>query len=232
MAFAGDLLAWLTDPAHWSGPSGIPARLLEHVYYSVVATLIAAAIALPIGLWVGHTGRGGALAVNLTNVGRAIPSLGIIMLVYLAAGLGVVPVLVALAALALPPIVTNSYVGVRTVPPAVTDSATGLGLTGWQTLRDVEIPVAMPLIMAGIRTSAVQVVATATIAAFIGSGGLGRFIIDGLASQVLSEVVAGALLVAALALVTEYGLAAVQKAVVPEGLRERNRQAAVAAKTR
>jgi osmoprotectant transport system permease protein len=225
-----DLIAWLTDPAQWSGPSGIPNRTVQHLWYSLLATAIAAAIALPIGVGVGHAGRGGLLAINLSNLGRAIPSLGIIILVFTLVGFGVIPVLVALTALAIPPIVTNSYVGMRSVDPDVREAAQGMGMTGWQVLWRVELPVAMPLIMAGIRTSTVQVVATATLAAYVGLGGLGRYLIDGLSQQVLAQVLGGAVLVALLSLATELVLGRVQALVVSKGLAERSAEAAVGAK--
>jgi osmoprotectant transport system permease protein len=225
-----EVFTWLTDPAQWSGPDGIPVRTLQHLWYSLLATAIAAAIALPIGVFIGHTGRGALLAVNLTNLGRAIPSLGIIILMFTLVGFGIVPVLVALTALAVPPIVTNSYIGVRSVDRDVREAAEGMGMRGRQVLWQVELPVAMPLIMAGIRTSAVQVVATATLAAFVGLGGLGRYLIDGLAQRDLAEVVGGAILVAVLSLLTELVLGRVQTMVVSKGLAERGADAAVRAK--
>jgi osmoprotectant transport system permease protein len=224
------VLAWLTDPAQWSGPDGIPERTLQHLWYSLLATGIAAAIALPIGVFIGHTGRGALFAVNLTNLGRAIPSLGIIILMFTLVGFGIVPVLVALVALAVPPIVTNSYIGVRSVDRDVRDAAEGMGMRGRQVLWQVELPVAMPLIMAGIRTSAVQVVATATLAAFVGLGGLGRYLIDGLSQRDLPQVVGGAILVAVLSLLTELALGRVQSMVVSRGLAGRGADAAVRAK--
>jgi osmoprotectant transport system permease protein len=225
-----EVIAWLTDPAQWSGPEGIPVRTLQHLGYSLLATAIAAAIALPIGVLIGHTGRGAVFAVNLTNLGRAIPTLGIIILVFILAGFGIVPVLVALTALAVPPIVTNSYVGVRSVDPEVREAAEGMGMRGRQVLWKVELPVAMPLIMAGIRTSAVQVVATATLAAYVGLGGLGRYLIDGFSQRDLPEVVGGAILVAVLALLIELALGRLQTLVVSRGLAERGADAAVRAK--
>jgi osmoprotectant transport system permease protein len=225
-----EVIAWLTDPAQWSGPEGIPVRTLQHLWYSLLATAIAAAIALPIGVLIGHTGRGAVFVVNLTNLGRAIPSLGIIILMFTLVGFGIVPVLVALVALAVPPVVTNSYVGVRSVDPEVREAAEGMGMRGRQVLWKVELPVAMPLIMAGIRTSTVQVVATATLAAFVGLGGLGRYLIDGLSQRDLPQVVGGAILVAVLSLLTELALGRVQALVVSRGLAERGADAAVRAK--
>lgn len=225
MGVLTSLFDWFADPANWQGSDGVPARVFEHVWYSAAATALAVVIALPIGLAVGHTGRGGALAINLSNIGRAVPSFGIIILAFFVAGFGFTPALVALTALAIPPIVTNSYVGVRAVDPEVRDSAEGMGLTGWQVLVGVEVPIALPLIMAGIRTAAVQVVATATLAAVVGIGGLGRYIFDGLQTQDLPEVLAGAILVAVLALLTELVLSGLQAALVPSGLRQRDRDA-------
>jgi osmoprotectant transport system permease protein len=225
-----EVFTWLTDPAQWSGPDGIPVRTLQHLWYSLLATAIAAAIALPIGVFIGHTGRGALLAVNLTNLGRAIPSLGIIILMFTLVGFGIVPVLVALTALAVPPIVTNSYIGVRSVDRDVREAAEGMGMRGRQVLWQVELPVAMPLIMAGIRTSAVQVVATATLAAFVGLGGLGRYLIDGLSQRDLAQVVGGAILVAVLSLLTELVLGRVQALAVSPGVVGRGADAAVRAK--
>jgi osmoprotectant transport system permease protein len=232
MSILVDLLRWLTSPAQWTAPGNvhIPERVAQHLAYSVVATLVAAAIALPIGIGIGHLNRGGVFAIQLSNLGRAIPSLGIILLVFAAVGLSVIPVLVALTALAIPPIVTNSYVGMRSVDPEVREAAEGMGMTGWQVLWRVELPVALPLVMAGVRTSAVQVVATATLAAYVGLGGLGRYLIDGLSQQDLSQVLSGAVLVALLSLLTELALGRLQALVVSKGLAERNAEAAVRAK--
>jgi osmoprotectant transport system permease protein len=229
MNVVADVIAWLTDPAQWSGPDGIPVRTLQHIYYSLLATAVAAAVALPIGVLVGHTGRGALFAVNLTNLGRSIPSLGIIILMFTLVGFGIVPVLVTLIALAIPPIVTNSYIGVRSVDRDVREAAEGMGMRGRQVLWQVELPVAMPLIMAGIRTSTVQVVATATLAAFVGLGGLGRYLIDGLPQRDLPQVVGGAILVAVLSLATELALGRVQALVVSDGLAERGADAAARA---
>jgi len=228
--FLGQLAAWFTDPMHWQGSDGIPTRVFEHVWYSLFAALAAVAIGLPIGLLVGHTNKGGEIAVNISNFGRAIPSFGILVLAFALAGFGYIPIFVAMTALGLPPIVTNSYVGVRSVDPEVRESAEGMGMTGWQVLTRVEIPVAMPLVMAGIRTSVVQVVATTTLAASIAAGGLGRYIFDGFTQLNDAEVVAGAMLVAALALLTEFGLSRLQLAVVPRGLRHHAASAALDAK--
>jgi len=214
-----DLFAWFTDPQNWLGDRSIPVRSLEHIYYVLVSMAIALAIALPLGIGLGHTGRGGLLAINVSNIGRAVPELGIVILVFLLAGYGDLPVIVALVALAVPPMVTNSFVGMRSVDPDIRQAARGMGMTGWQVLWRVELPIALPLVMAGIRTSAVQVMSTATLAAYVGLGGLGRYLIDGLAQKQLTQVVGGAIVVALLALAIEAILARLQRAIVSEGLR-------------
>ncbi len=192
---------------------------------SAAAVVAAILIGLPVGIWLGHRGRGGAVAINLANVGRAVPSLAILALTQQAIGLqgwpgfGARPAFVALVALAVPPLVTNAYVGMRGVDRDVVEAARGMGMTGTELLWRVEVPIALPLVLAGLRTAAVQVVATATLAAVTAWGGLGRFIVDGFGQQDNAQIVAGALLVALLALVTELSLARLQRRVVSEGLR-------------
>ncbi len=222
MTFLGDVIEWFTTAEHWRGTVGIPHRLYEHVVMSLAATLTAALVALTVGIALGHLNRGGWLAINVSNVGRAIPSFAILVLAVQVFGIGAKPAFLALVALAIPPMVTNSFMGVREVDADVRESARGMGMTGAQVLRRVELPMASPLIMAGIRTSAVQVVATATLAALVAWGGLGRYIIDGLNQRDYVQVFAGAVLVAALSVVTELVLAAIQRLVVPAGLRERD----------
>ena len=217
------VLGWLVGQDFYGVP-GVPVLVLQHVLYALLPTLAALAIALPIGLWVGHTGRGGTLAIQVSNAGRAIPSLGIIVLAFIAFGYGLLPVYLTLVLMAIPPILTNTYVGVRQVDPDVRDSAQGLGLTGLQVLRRVEIPMALPVIMAGVRTSAVQVVATATLGAYVGLGGLGRPIFNGLAQNVQrspiarAQVVVAVVCVALLAIATEVGLGRLEKLIVPDAL--------------
>lgn len=230
MSILTDLVAWFLDPANWQGSAGILARILEHVLYSVIAIIVSIAVALPIGIFIGHTGRGGAVVINVLNSARAVPTFGIILLTVLVAGIGLLPVVVALVALASPPIVTNTYAGIRSVDPKIREAAEGMGMVGWQVIRRVEIPVALPIIMAGIRTSAVQIVATATFAAIVGLGGLGRYIIDGLAQQDLTQVLAGAILVAALSLLTEFSLSRLQSTIVSDGLQVQNKEAATGKK--
>jgi osmoprotectant transport system permease protein len=213
---------WVTDPAQWQGPDGIPTRLGEQIHLSVESVVIGALIALPVGIVLGHYGRFGNLAINISNVGRAIPSFAILVIAFQIFGLGDVPIVIALTALAVPPMVTNSYVALREVDPDVKDAARGMGYRELPQLLRVELPLAVPLIMAGVRTSAVQVVATATLAALIAGGGLGRYIVDGLARDDYPRLLAGALLVAALALATELLLAGLQRLLVPRGVRLRN----------
>ncbi len=215
----GDLWRWLVDPANWQGSDGIPTRLGEQVHVSVESVVIGAAIALPVGIVLGHYGRFGNLAINVSNVGRAVPSFGIIVMAFLAFGLGDGPIVLALTALAIPPMVTNSYVALREVDPDIKEAARGMGYRELAQVLRVELPLAVPLIMAGVRTSAVQVVATATLAAVVAGGGFGRYIVDGLARSDYPRLVAGALLVAALALATELLLAGLQRLLVPRGIR-------------
>ncbi|MGH9245537.1 MAG: ABC transporter permease [Acidimicrobiales bacterium] len=225
MDFLNDVLVWLNDPGNWRGSRGIIARLLEHLQYSATALVVACLLALPVATWLGHKRRFGAVAVNVANAGRAIPSVAFIFLAAIIFGISQIPVagpiasFIALSALAIPPLVTNAYVAVAEVGDDVRDAAKGMGLSEWQVLSRVELPLAMPLIMAGVRTAAVQVVATASIVAVVGAGGLGRFIIDGYAVQDDVRVFAGALLVALLSLATEIVFAVLQRALTPKGLR-------------
>ena len=219
MSILADVIRWFTSPAHWSGPDGIPTRLFEHVQLSAESVLIGAAIALPIGIVLGHYGRFGAAAINISNVGRAIPSFALLVLSFQVFGLGDAPIVISLTALAIPPMVTNSYVAMREVDPDVKEAARGMGYRELAQVLRVELPLAVPLVMAGIRTSAVQVVATATLAALFAGGGFGRYIIDGLAQFDYTKLMAGAILVAALALATEFSLAGVERLLVPRGIR-------------
>jgi len=219
VSILGSVWAWLTDGSHWQGADGIPTRLTEHVQLSAEALAIGAAIALPLGIALGHYGRFGTLAINISNIGRAVPSFGILVIAFQAFGLGDLPIIIALTALAIPPMVTNSYVALREVDPDIKDAARGMGYRDLAQLVSVELPLAVPLIMAGIRTSAVQVVATATLAALIAGGGFGRYIIDGFATLDYPRVISGALLVALLALATELVLSACERLLVPKGIR-------------
>jgi osmoprotectant transport system permease protein len=207
-------LDWFGRAEVWSGPAGIPVRLAEHLWYSGLALAVAAAIALPLGLLVGHTGRGGVAVGALANVWRALPTLGLVILVFRLAPLSIWPVLLALIVVAVPPILLNADAGIRAVDPDVRAAARGMGLTEWQTLWQVEVPLALPLVLAGLRSAAGQVIATATVAAFVGLGGLGRYIIDGYAARDIAEVTGGAIVVALLALVVDGLFALAQRAAV------------------
>jgi osmoprotectant transport system permease protein len=215
----GAVWQWFANPAHWQGPDGIPTRLGEHLQLSAESVLLGAVIALPVGIALGHYGRFGNLAINISNVGRAVPSFGILVIAFQVFGLGDLPIILALTALAIPPMVTNSYVALREVDPDVRDAARGMGYRELAQLYRVELPLAVPLIMAGVRTSAVQVVATATLAALIAGGGFGRYIVDGFAQLNYPMTIAGAVLVALLALATELSLSGVQRLLVPRGIR-------------
>lgn len=219
MGFLYGVLQWFSDPARWSGPDGIPRRLVEHVQISAESVVIGALIALPIGIVLGHYGRFGDLAINISNVGRALPSFGILVIAFQVFGLGDFPIVLSLTALAIPPMLTNSYVALHEVDPDVKDAARGMGYRELRQVLRVELPLAVPLLMAGVRTSAVQVVATATLAALISGGGFGRYIIDGLAQQDFTKLFAGALLVGVLAMATELSLSLLERALMPRGIR-------------
>jgi osmoprotectant transport system permease protein len=220
-----EVLAWFTAPEQWSGDNAIPLRLWEHVSLSAVAMAAGVGIALPVGLFIGHTGRGARSVIAVANIGRAVPSLGWLGLVYPISvallareGLGFWPTFVALVALALPPIVTNTYAGIREVDADLREAGRGMGMRELELLRRVELPLALPAILAGIRGSAVTVVATATLSAVVGGGTLGAYVVQGLFINDMPRVVGGAIMVAALALATELGLGAAQRAATPRGL--------------
>jgi len=220
LSFAWD---WLKQPQQWHGPDGIPIRILEQLGYTALSLVIAALIAIPVGILIGHTGRGALFAVNLANAGRAIPTLGLLVLLAVTLGFSPLAWLVPLVLLAIPPILVNAYEGVAGVDPGLKDAARGMGMTHWQQIRKVEVPVAMPLIVLGLRTGAIFVVATATIAAYIGLGGLGRYIIDGLATENYGEVAGGAALVVVLALAVQAFFTGVRRLAVPAGVRQQGR---------
>lgn len=196
---------WLTDPAHWSGDDGVRHRLAQHLVLTAVCLVISCLIALPVALVLGHLGKGGALAVNLSNIGRAVPTFAVLVLLLLTplGGYGEGPTVVALVLFAVPPLLTNAYVGMREVDRSVVRAARGMGMTGRQMLFQVELPLALPMVMNGVRIAAVQLVATATIAALAGGGGLGRIITAGFNLASTPQVVAGAVLVAVFALIVE-----------------------------
>lgn len=221
----GGIVGWLSDPANWSGSDGVPQRVYEHLQISVAALIVAAIIAVPLGLYVGHTGRGRFVVVNIAGAARAIPSLGLLFLAALWLGPQLrgdsayfVPSLLALVVLAVPPILSGAYAGVESVDPAARDAARGMGMRGREVLLKVELPCALPLLFSGLRSAMLQIIATATIAATVSLGGLGRFLIDGLAVRDYPQMASGAVLVAVLALLVDLLLAAAQRSVVSRGL--------------
>jgi len=219
MNFANQVLQWFLNGAHWQGDGGIPHRTFEHLAMSGASVLTAALIALPVGIAIGHFGRGGILAINISNIGRAVPSFAVLVIAVELFGIGALPAFIALVALAIPPMVTNSYIGMREVDADVREAARGMGMRDRAVLWRVELPIALPLIMAGIRTSAVNVVATATLAALVAWGGLGRFIVDGFGLQDYPMMFAGAIMVAILSLIVEFSLAGAERLATPAGLR-------------
>jgi osmoprotectant transport system permease protein len=217
MGVLADAWTWLTTGANWSGENGVWHRLGEHAYVSGVALAVACAIALPLALYLGHIGKGGALAINISNIGRAVPVFAVLAL-FMVSPLrneGYVPTIIALVLFAVPPLLTNAYVGMRQVDAAVVEAARGMGMSGRQLFVRVELPLAYPLIMTGLRAASVQVVATATIAALVGQGGLGRIITAGFNTYNTPQVVAGALIVALLALLVEGVLVGLDRLIDP-----------------
>jgi osmoprotectant transport system permease protein len=237
MGFLSDLGRWFVE--NWSVleteagtmVKGWVPRLWEHVQISAVSMVAAVAVALPLGAWFGHTRRGGVAVPAIVNVGRALPSFGIVALAlpitiriadavpFISSGLGFFPTFVALFALALPPIFTNTYAGVAGIDPEIIEAARGMGITERRLLREIELPLALPVVLTGIRLSAVAVVATVPLGALVAFGGLGRFIIDGFAVQDDVQIVAGALLIALLSTATEIGFSLLERRIVPAPLR-------------
>jgi osmoprotectant transport system permease protein len=224
MSFFNFAWQWLTVSSHWSGSNGVPARLIEQVEYTALAMVIAAAIALPVGILIGHTGRGGVVMISLANIWRSLPTLGLLVLAFILSGGASWAWLIPLVALAIPPIMVTTYEGVLGVDADLKDAAAGMGMTSRQALFKVEVPVALPLILLGLRTASIQVVATATIAAYISLGGFGRYIIDGLATNNYGLVAGGAACVVVLALVVQFAFAGVARLTVSAGLRQQTRQ--------
>jgi osmoprotectant transport system permease protein len=222
-------IVWLTDPAHWVGPNGIPVRLAEHIAISAVSLAIALAIALPIGLWIGHTGRHTTIAVNSANLWRALPSLAVIAIVLPItaridpeAGFKIYPTIVAMVVLAVPPILVNTYSGLAGVERDILEAGRGQGMSERQILRRVELPLSVPVIATGVRSATIQVIATATLGAIFGFGGLGRYLVDGMAqiSQGgVGQIFGGVILVAGLVIVAELVIALFQRVLTPRGLR-------------
>jgi osmoprotectant transport system permease protein len=217
--------AWLTNPAQWAGQGGIPNRLTEHILISSISLAVALLLALPAGLAIGHTGRGAGLAAGIANLGRALPSLAVIALaipftVVIDPVLGgaILPTLVAMVVLAVPPILVNAYTGIAEVDRDLVEAGRGMGMREREILAGIELPIALPVVLGGVRSAAVQIVATATLGAIFGSGGLGRFLVDGIAQNDDGQVFGGVLLVAGLALATELAVEILQRLVRSPGL--------------
>lgn len=213
-------MIWLNDPVNWSGPNGVPALTGEHLAMSGAAVALAAALTLPLGVWLGHHGRGAAATVVVVNTSRALPTLALLF-VFAATGIGFgnLPTVLAAAVFAVPPILANAVAGIAGVDPATRDAARGMGMSGPRRLLQVELPLAVPLISAGLRTATVQVIATIPLAALVGGGGLGTIVVTGFATRRFGEVVAGGLLVVLVSLAAEALLALVQRWATPRGLR-------------
>ena len=225
MELIGTTIAWLTDPANWQGPDGIPTRVLAHILVSGTALLFALLIGLPIGLIVGHTRKGAAVAINVANIGRALPTLAVITLVLPVTvlidnqlGFKVYPTLIALVILGLPPIIVNTYTGISSVDPDLIEAARGMGLTERRVLTRVEIPVSIPVISGGVRAAATQIVATATLGAIFGGVGLGRFLVEGIAQNDNGMIFGGVTLVALLCVATEGLFTWIQRRLTSPGL--------------
>ncbi|MEN3611235.1 ABC transporter permease [Plantactinospora sp. ZYX-F-223] len=220
-------VVWLNDPLNWTNPGGVLDRLVEHLGISAAAVALGCLVAWPLGLWLGHTGRGGGIVVLVSNVTLAIPTIALLTILPLTLGFGKRPVIIALAVFAVPPLLANAYTGIRQVDPEVRDAARGMGLSGGQLLRRVELPLAVPYLAAGFRTAAVQVVATAALASFVNGGGLGQIISAGFGLGISvggGQILAGGLLVALLALLVELVFALVERLVTPRPLRRARRR--------
>ncbi|MGH3674980.1 MAG: ABC transporter permease [Mycobacterium sp.] len=215
MNFLEQALAYIFTAANWGGPAGLAARIAEHLQYTVVAVLFSLLIAVPIGMLIGHTGRGTFLVVTLVNGLRALPTLGVLLLGVLLWGLGLIPPTVALMLLGIPPLLAGTYAGIANVDRSVVDAARSMGMTELRVLLRVEVPNAMPLIVGGLRTATLQIVATATVAAYASLGGLGRYLIDGIKVRQFHIALVGALMVTALALILDAALALAVFASVP-----------------
>ncbi len=229
-----EVIAWFSDPANWQGPTGVPIRLWEHIWISAFSVAAATLVGLPIGLWTGHTGRGANLAINLANIGRAIPSYAILVMVLPISlalaptlgyspnlGLSFIPTFTAMVLLAIPPILVNAHAGLQAVDRDLIEASRAMGMKESQILRRIEMPLALGVIVGGFRTAVLNVIATATIGAIVSFGGLGRFIIDGRLRGIagIPELIAGAILVTILAVAVDVILGVVQKRITPRGVR-------------
>jgi osmoprotectant transport system permease protein len=211
MSVFSEAWTWFTTSANWHGEDGIPHRFAQHLGYTGLTVVIAVVIAVPLGLWIGHTGRFRGVVVGVTGGMRALPTLGLLTLVVLWRGIGLTPPITALVVLAIPPLLAGAYAGVESVDRRTVDAARGMGMTEWQVLTRVEVPLGMPLLLGGLRSAVLQVVATATVAAYIGLGGLGRYVIDGVAIRDYPQILGGSLIVVVLALALDGAFALLQR---------------------
>lgn len=207
MSYFSEAFAWIADNLY--GPEGVWARLLEHLWYTVAAVVLAGLVAVPLGWLVGHTRRGRGFVVVTSGAARALPTLGVLTLAGLALGIGLLAPLVALVVLAFPSILAGAYSGIEAITPATLDAARAMGNSPWQVLSRVEIPLGFPLLLGGLRSAVLQVVATATLAAYTGAGGLGRFLFLGLKTQDYPQMLGAAILVVLLAIVLDLAFEAV-----------------------
>ena len=212
-------IAWILDPVNWTGPGSIPIRIAQHLAISAVVLVIAAVIALPLGGVVGHTGRGKNLAVSVSGGLRALPTLGALTLFGLWLGIGLAAPIIALVILAIPPLLAGAYAGFESVDRRTIDAARAMGMREGQIVGKVELPLGMPIVVGGIRSATLQIIATATLAAYIADEGLGRFIFEGLKTRNYAEMLGGSILVIILALVVDGCFAITQRLVVPAGVR-------------
>lgn len=226
-----DIFGWLTDPANWTGSGSIPFQVMMHLIYSLISLAVAALIAIPLGIYVGHTGNGESLIMGTVNAVRALPTLGLLILLVLviapvfSSNLAfVIPSLIVLVLLAVPPILSGVASGIRAIDRSVIDAARGMGYSTWQIIFKIEIPCALPLALSGVRGATLQIVSTATVAAYVSLDGLGRFIIDGRAANNYSEMAGGSLVLAILAIALELGFAALTIALVSPGLTRKQKQ--------
>lgn len=219
MNFVVDAVAWVFDPVNWVGPAGIPTRLVQHLAVSALVLLLSGAIALPLGVYIGHTGRGKQLAIMVSGGLRALPTLGVLTLFGLWLGIGLQAPVLALVILAIPPLLAGAYAGFESVDRRTVDAARAMGMRERQVIGKVELPIGLPIVVGGVRSAALQIIATATLAAYLADEGLGRFIFEGLKTRDYAEMLGGSLLVIALALLVDGAFALVQRLVVPTGVR-------------
>jgi osmoprotectant transport system permease protein len=218
MSYFLEAFAWIFDPAHFAMENGIGPRIADHLFYTGLTMLVALLVAVPLGLLIGHTGRGRQFVVMTTSAARALPTLGFLFFIILFSGLGLWPFVLVMVVLAIPPVLAGVYSGLEAIDRQTIDAARAVGMSEWQIVGRVEIPLALPLILGGIRSGTLQVIATATIAGWVGLGGLGRFLVEGFAYRDYTIAIVGAILVTALALIVDGVFALIQRLVVPRGV--------------